>query len=89
MREQDFPDAIPEILDRLVGDISGHGDTAADREAQANIDNFEAVCSWVAEKLANAERYAASTFHSMAETGRMTLEAAEELMVVIREELPE
>ncbi len=87
MRRQDISDAIPEILDRLVGNIAGQGDAALDREAQANIDNFEAVCAWVEGKLIDAERYAVSPYYSMADTGRMTIEAAEGLIYLIREEL--
>lgn len=89
MSEQDLSDIIPEILDRLVGDISGHGDTASDREAQANMVNFEAVCLWVAGKLTDVERCVASPYFSMAKTGRMMLQAADELIYVIREEIPE
>lgn len=81
----EYTDYLDDILDRLVGSISPHGDSTLDGESQENIPAFETVCDWVACKLEKAYLCEDSQFYSMQQTAKKTLVAADSLIQTIKD----
>ena len=86
MRNEVTPEAVKAVLDALVGTTAAQADTRLDKESQANVDKFEAVCDWVFDRLVNASKHYNSQYGSAQDTARMVERAAGALALVFVEE---
>lgn len=82
MRSEITSEAITAVLDALVGTTAPQGDTQWDRESQANVPKFEAVCNWVYNRLYEADRSYDSPYWSEKQTARMVVNAAGDLAIL-------
>lgn len=80
MSDKVTPEAVKAVLDALVGPTAARADTILDKESQANVPKFEAVCDWVFYRLCDADRNYDSPYGSAKATARMVERAAGNLI---------
>jgi len=71
--------AIPQVLDALVGSTACHADTALDDESLGNIPKLRAVAEWVRDRLYEADRYIDSPYASAKQVAKGVIGACDGL----------
>lgn len=67
--------AIPQVLDALVGSTGCHADTALDDESLDNVPKLQAVAQWLLDRLYWANKSADSPYYSAKQVAKSVIDA--------------
>lgn len=78
-RAEEMANAIPQVLDALVGSTGCNADTAMDNESLANIPKLQAVADWLQDRLYWASRSVDSPYSSAKQVARSVINTCDRL----------
>lgn len=79
LRAEEMANAIPQVLDALVGSTACNADTAMDDESLANIPKLQAVADWLVDRLYWASKSIDSPYYSAKQVARSVIGACDGL----------
>lgn len=79
LRAEEMANAIPKVLDALVGSTGCHADTTLDNESQANIPKLQAVAEWLLDRLQWANKSIDSPYLSAKNVARNVIDSCDGL----------
>lgn len=78
-RAEEMANAMPQLLDALVGSTACHADTELDNESLANIPKLEAVAEWLSGRIRKAYESIDSPYHSAKQVALEVISACDGL----------
>ena len=79
IRAEEMANAIPQVLDALVGSTGCNADSTLDDESLANIPKLQAVAEWLFHRMCAAERSIDSPYYSAKQVARSVIGACDAL----------